>query len=290
MPEDSNYRSSFGFYKLMPLLGSLGCEGQVVSDATTWFWRQSRAWIAETEAEFDAIAKAELTRRFRPAIQRVIAPVGSPEAERQILRDIVARERARDREVERRNSEVIVKIHEEEKKKAWSPCQHWKPGNELLCEMCLKRLPPGVLARVQRMYETHRAFVLGRLDKEVPGFIGGRNARTYSGFDDIETEVWQTVAGKIDSFQEDHTLAQNGELAWLRKITGFVIQSHFKRIRADKRGVAITFSRRVEDITQDETQSQAVRPPGEAPDHENSKGDMSYVRQETVGRRLVGQE
>jgi hypothetical protein len=132
-----NLRSDFGFFKLVPMLKSFGCEGSVLSNAITWFWKTSRTWAAATEEEFASIAKAELFRQFRPVV------------EDDSVKSYGQRWRERQAELAQRNDEVNAKFNDDvafrrqlageshearvkrlagKSPKSWWPCQHWQSG------------------------------------------------------------------------------------------------------------------------------------------------------------------
>jgi hypothetical protein len=247
-PELSPFASDFMLCRLYPVLVELGCDSSERDRLIKWF-HKSASWDASDQEEFDAFAKAELRAKLRSDQGRSTVsretqnvPDGSDEAQRQVLRGIVERERARKLEVARHNADVLAS---QPKTEPWTPCQHWK-ADGVTCPTCLKQVPPGVLARVQRMYESkvgeggYRPFVLSCLDKEIPKRIGGRNARTYSGFADLENEVWQRVTKGIVDFEERPGLADGGIPAWLTAVVHSTVADHFKGEFREKRDIRKT--------------------------------------------------
>jgi hypothetical protein len=242
--ELSAFASDFLVYRLYSVLSELGCDSTGRDRLIKWFHQTASSWDASNQDEFDAFAKTELRAKFRSVKSlresyTSDVPDGSDEALRQVLRGIVERERARQSEVVRHNAKVLAS---QTKIEPWTPCQHWKVGNGFMCPTCLKRVPPGVLARVQQMYENkvgdggYRPFVLSCLDKEIPERIGGRSARAYSGFADLENEVWQKVTKGIVDFVERPDLAGGGLPAWLTAIVHSTVTDHFKGEFREKRG------------------------------------------------------
>jgi DNA-directed RNA polymerase specialized sigma24 family protein len=138
------------------------------------------------------------------------------------------------------------------------------------------------MAKAQAMFDTHRKFVIGRIHAETQPYCGHFDDTVK---DDIENEVWQTVAAKIADYRD----FGHGPLAWLRAIVELTVKSHFRRTWAKKRGNAVTYeldednSRRVAS-PDDPPPVRPVRPAGAGPDDDR---EPSYERSETVGRRMA---
>jgi hypothetical protein len=256
--EVSTFASDFLVYRLYPALTELGCDSSERDRLIKWFHQTASSWDASNQDEFDAFARSELRAKLRsvksqPASCMPTVLDGSDEAQRQVLWSIVERERARKLEVARHNAKVLAS---QPKVEPWTPCQHWKAGNGFMCPTCLKRVPPGVLVRVQQMYENkvgeggYRPFVLSCLDKEIPKHLGGRNARTYSGFADLENEVWQRVTKGIVDFVERPDLAGGGISAWLTAIVHSTVADHLKGEFREKRDIrkTVPFDGRAHDL------------------------------------------
>jgi hypothetical protein len=204
-------RSDFGFFKLMPFLRSLGCEGQVISDATIWFWRQSKTWVAETEDEFGAIARAELTRQFGPA------------AKAAATKSYGERWRERQAEIVRHN---YAPLGSPPLPEPWTPCEHWRPDSAK-CVTCKKCIPPG-------SFELLKAMHGGQDDTRRQQFVRSRIRATCFGLtdaqaDDLAQEVWRKVARGIAGFKPNPGLSQDGSIAWLRNVVHSVVLDYAKR-------------------------------------------------------------
>jgi hypothetical protein len=115
----------------------------------------------------------------------------------------------------------------------WSPCKHY--GGTRECDRCRKPVPE--LRRAQQMFDQHRRFVLDRLDKEFPQHFGGRPAREYSRFNDLEQEVWANVTARISTFTPNPGLSKDGALAWLTAVVHTTIADHLKHLTRKKRDV-----------------------------------------------------
>jgi DNA-directed RNA polymerase specialized sigma24 family protein len=132
------------------------------------------------------------------------------------------------------------------------------------------------------MYDEHRKFVIGRIHAETQPYRGHFEDTVK---DDIENEVWQTVAAKIGDYRD----LGHGPLAWLRTIVELTVKSHFRRTWAKKRGDAVTHeldednSRRMVS-PDDQPPARPVRPAGCSPDGDR---EPVYVRSETLGRRTL---
>src|ERR1700684_4560504 len=105
-----NFRSGFGMFKLYPCLKSLGCGSQGLNDGAAWYWRESRAWRAATQEEFDELAKKELTHKFKPVEDESYGK----------------RWRREQRELAQRNAEALANFPKPE---PWKRCEHWQPGS-----------------------------------------------------------------------------------------------------------------------------------------------------------------
>jgi hypothetical protein len=258
MPEN-NWRSEFGFYKLMSLLHSLGCEGQVISDATTWFWRQSKTWIAETEAEFDTIAKAEISRQFQPVVEKhceksygqrcreqqaelayrnVEVLIGGPVSDTQ-AEEIQRIAKAKDKDgrflfVTAREIVEALKLAKDKegrfllpKPEPWKRCQHWQPGSPRHCMICFAKLPPGTVELLQAMYGDNKdtarqKYVRYRLGVERAGLTAAR-------YKDLEQLVWLKVSNSITGFTPRPNLKMDGAAAWLSKVVHSVVLDYNKQ-------------------------------------------------------------
>ena len=69
MPHEklSGFISTFGLFKLYATLTALNCDGSTQSRLIAWYWRASKSWSADSQAEFDAIAESEI----RSAVDRL---------------------------------------------------------------------------------------------------------------------------------------------------------------------------------------------------------------------------
>lgn len=119
-------------------------------------------------------------------------------------------------------------------KQPWSPCKHF--GGTRECDSCKMPVDVGGMKRAQGMFEEHRGFVISRLDKELPAYIGGRSDRAYAKFANVEQEVWQNIAGRIESFTPNPTLVKDGVFAWLTVVVHNTVNDHFKHQFRAKRG------------------------------------------------------
>lgn len=116
------------------------------------------------------------------------------------------------------------------------PCAHY--GGTWECERCrientkaAVRLA-GAMALAEQMYQQHRKFVLDRMHTELAPFTNGK---PFEGFDDLEQDVWRSVASRIARYEDRST-----PLAWLKHVVHGTVVDHFKRAWAAKRGAAVT--------------------------------------------------
>jgi hypothetical protein len=63
----SDFASDFGLFRLHATLTELNCDGSTQSRLISWYWRASKLWSADSQAEFDAIAESEI----RSAVDRL---------------------------------------------------------------------------------------------------------------------------------------------------------------------------------------------------------------------------
>lgn len=63
----NDFASDFGLFRLHQTLTELNCDGSTQSRLISWYWRASKSWTADSQAEFDTIAKSEL----RSAVERL---------------------------------------------------------------------------------------------------------------------------------------------------------------------------------------------------------------------------
>src|SRR4029077_1243747 len=62
-----DFANDFGMFRLHATLTELCCDNATISRLISWFWRASKNWSVGSQAEFDAIACAEL----RSAVERI---------------------------------------------------------------------------------------------------------------------------------------------------------------------------------------------------------------------------
>jgi hypothetical protein len=199
----------------------------------------------------DALA-AQLRTKWQSESESSSPKASEPEDFQELkesFRPFVKRERAQKAEIARRNAEVLAAALP--KVNPWTPCQHWT-GGSFLCTTCLKQVPPGVLARVQQMYQNrvgeggYRPFVLSCLDKELQGYGEGRG---YHAFSDLENEAWARVTKNIIDFKERPELTDGGIFAWLATIVHHTVTDHFRDGYREKRDVRLTVADgRVHDV------------------------------------------
>lgn len=262
MPHEklSDFASDFGLFRLHATLTELKCDGSTRDRLIAWYWRASKLWSADSQAEFDAIAESELSEQVRP---RGFA-TGTSEASRGWW-------------VINNAPDSRPRQHQP----SWVPCKHWA-GSKADCPQCRSQSLPGAMAQAQVMFDMHRKFVIGRIHAETEPYRGHFDDTLK---DDIENEVWQTVAVKIGGYRD----FGHGPLAWLRTIVELTVKSHFRRTWAKKRGDAVTHeldednSRRVAS-PDDPPPVRPVRPAGAGPDDDR---EPSYERLETVGRQMA---
>jgi hypothetical protein len=231
----NDFAATFLLFKLYPFLVELNVPESRRDRAIEWYRRESQSWSAGSQVEFDAFATVEVEafcKNLTRSSDRLSPdrPVdGSDEAAAEALREMVSREQERKQRVARHNERVLAA---QPRIESWKPCKFW--AGEALCETCLKRLPAGVLAKVNQMFEKHETFVLSRIYAETLGRADEERRK------DITNEVWAVVTRKIGDFVPDDNLASQGELAWLRRVTELTVASWFQRLNAMKRGTYIT--------------------------------------------------
>lgn len=60
----TNFAGDFAVSKLGRLLDFLAVPARRHSEIIEWYWRESRRWIAESQAEFDNVARLRLREKF----------------------------------------------------------------------------------------------------------------------------------------------------------------------------------------------------------------------------------
>ena len=235
MPHE--YSADFGVFRLHQTLIDLKLDGPTTSRLIEYFWENADRWAAHSvsQLDFDATARTSIAAHVGKKLRRP--------APRPIEPDTTRSE------------------HQQ-----WEPCAYW--GGTRECPRCRRPVSAGAMAQAQQMWTQHRRFVLDRLDKEIPRYIGGRHAREYSRYSDVEQAVWTKVADKIEHFTPNPRLAAGGALAWLTTVAHSVVNDWFSTLFASKRDV-----RREMVLRPDSVWADATRPAGEGPDGDGADGD-----------------
>jgi DNA-directed RNA polymerase specialized sigma24 family protein len=110
------------------------------------------------------------------------------------------------------------------------------------------------------MWNQYEKFVRKRIHAEILPFTGGK---VYPSFDDLEMEVWMSVARQIERYFDEET-----PMAWLRTVVHGTVVDHFRRARAAKRGADKTVP--LDFDPSGETLPKATRPSGEPPERETN--------------------
>jgi hypothetical protein len=245
---------TFVWRDLAKTLSELGCGDFELASMANWFWNESQLWSdKKTQAAFNETARDRLQQHvadvhgFNDAIATKLKPKPNPP------------------------------LSEDEPPPVWRPCRHYDRDSlrEMECPRCgLKPKLLGPMARAQALYEDHRGHVLDRLHGELLTYTDGRNPRDNAPFDDLENEVWQRVAKRVESFATSPDLASGGVLAWLSTIVHSVVRQHYKGIFRHKRDV------RKETVLPDDPKAwvtasyaEPVQPTGVGPDRDRDRDD-----------------